>query len=179
MDTSTGTHQAADLVEEGIAALISGRKAQARMLLGQALETDPHSEKGWLWLSGAVESDEERRFCLLQVLSINERSPAAQKGLRELGLGPARSPLARSVAAAKPEPRPIAAEPEPVTTPAEPKSLASEAPAWSQWRPEADSAAATGSSVPKAWLIVAAILAAGIIMGLALLFVINAGILGK
>jgi len=187
MDTSAETRQAAELVEEGIAALTSGRKAHARLLLEQALEADPRSEKGWLWLSGAVDTDEERRFCLRQVLSINEWNPAAQRGLRKLGPGFARSPIVPVTPAAIPEPLTTAkpelptttVEPEPLTTTAEPAPPTDEAPAWSQWRQEAASTEDTQSSLPKAWLIVAAILVVGIVVGLALLFVINAGILGK
>ena len=178
MHTNTGTHQAAELIEEGIAALISGRKAQARLLLGQALEADPHSEKGWLWLSGAVETDEERRFCLRQVLSVNEQNPAAQKGLRELGPGFARSPIALSAAHARPDPPTVPAEPEPPTT-VKPEQPTGGAAAWSEWRQEAEPTAVAENSLPKIWLVVAAILAVGIIVGLALLFVINTGILGK
>ncbi|MBN1136336.1 MAG: hypothetical protein JXM73_07110 [Anaerolineae bacterium] len=169
MDTSA-QNKAAELVEEGVAALISGRKAQARKLLGQALEVDSHSEKGWLWLSGAVDADEERRFCLRQVLSINKDNPAAQKGLRELGPGFARSPIAPLAPTAQPEPPTPAVKPEPP---------AGKAPAWSEWRQETDSTEAIEAPLPKAWLVVAAILVAGLIVGLAVLFVINTGILGK
>jgi hypothetical protein len=170
MGTSAAARQASEFVEEGIAALISGRKAQARLLLEQALQVDRQSEKGWLWLSGAVDTDEERRFCLKQVMSINEWNLAAQKGLKELGPGFARSPIMPLAPTARPEPSTPAAEPEPP---------ASEAPALSQWRPETDVAAATESPLPKAWLIAAAILVAGLLVGLALLFVINAGLLGQ
>jgi hypothetical protein len=179
MNTNTAPRQATDLIDEGIAALISGRKAEARLLLGQALQADPHSEKGWLWLSGAVETDEERRFCLRQVLSINEWNPAAQKGLRELGTGVARSPITPLAITAKPEPPIPSAKPEPALSTAKPEPAAGEAPAWSEWRQEAESTEAIESSLPKAWLVVAAILAAGLLVGIALLFVISAGILGK
>ena len=197
MDTSADTHQAAELVEEGIAALTSGRKAQARLLLGQALEADPHSEKGWLWLSGAVDTDEERRFCLRQVLFINEHNSAAGRGLRQLGPGFARSPIAPSTTTAqpegpaaimKPEPLSAAAESEPPTTIAEPEPPAAivepeppagVTPVWSQWRQEAASVEAAKSTLPKGWLVVAAILVVGIMIGLALLFVINLGIWGR
>ena len=88
MNTSDKTRQATDLVQAGIAALRSGRKVDARFLLGQALEEDPQSEEGWLWLSGAVDTDEERRFCLKQVLSINEGTLQQRQGWKNWDLGP-------------------------------------------------------------------------------------------
>jgi hypothetical protein len=157
MNTGTETRKTAELVQEGIAALISGRKAQARLLLGQALEADPHSEQGWLWLSGAVDTDEERRFCLRQVLSINEWNSAAQKGLKELGLGFARSPITPSTP----------------TTVVRPPTWEATAPP--QQVQQATSPAATKGSLPTAWLIMVVILAAGIAVGLLMLFVINSG----
>jgi hypothetical protein len=240
MNTNDRKRKATDLVEAGIAALKSGRKTDARFLLEQALEVDPQSEQSWLWLSGAVDTDEERRFCLTQVLSINEWNPAAEMGVKELGPGPTRSPITLSTTTTS-RPAPPAAEapawaqwrdqatlteaatePTPPTAEAPalsqwrqqatsteaattPESPTAEAPAWSQWRdqavwteatatPEPPAAEAparsrweqqaastepTRGSLPKAWLVVAAILAAGLVVGLAMLFVIGTGILGR
>jgi membrane protease YdiL (CAAX protease family) len=75
------------------AALDVGRRAEARRLLEDALRTAPQSEWGWLLLSDAVDADEERRFCLEQVLKINRRNGLARRELERLGPGPARSPL--------------------------------------------------------------------------------------
>jgi hypothetical protein len=158
MNTSDKTRKATDLVQAGIAALKSGRKADARFLLEQALEVDPQSEQSWLWLSGAVDTDEERRFCLTQVLSINEWNPVAETGLKKLGPGPARSPITLPTTTTKPAP-PAAEVPvwsqwreqttsvEATTTPEPP---AAEAPAWSQWRDEAASAEAATALEPPA-----------------------------
>ena len=52
------------LMRQGIAALQANDKARAHDLLGQALQLAPHNEHAWLWLSGAVETDAERRYCL-------------------------------------------------------------------------------------------------------------------
>jgi tetratricopeptide (TPR) repeat protein len=69
------------LMDEGIAAAKSGQAAQARDLLMQVVEADENNESAWLWLSGVVESLEDRQVCLENVLALNPDSVAAQKGL--------------------------------------------------------------------------------------------------
>jgi hypothetical protein len=98
------------LIGAGIAAVKSGDKTQAFELLSRALAAEPRHEIGWLWLSGVVADDAERYYCLEQVLAINPRNAAAQRGLSLLphGLTPT-SPLApRSPA---PEPAHMPAPP--------------------------------------------------------------------
>jgi len=73
-----------DLLKQGIAALNAGRKAEARGLLMRVVQQDARNEMGWLWLSGALDTDEERRICLENVLAINPRSEAARRGLGAL-----------------------------------------------------------------------------------------------
>ncbi len=73
-----------DLLNRGIAALKAGRKAEARGLLAQLVEQEPRHELGWLWLSGAVDTDEDRRVCLENVLAINPNNDLAQRGLETL-----------------------------------------------------------------------------------------------
>ena len=50
-------------LEQGIAALKAGQKARARFLLGKVTQRDRQNEMAWLWLSGAVDTDEERCDC--------------------------------------------------------------------------------------------------------------------
>ncbi len=69
------------LLNEGIAAAKAGQTAQARDLLLQIVEADENNESAWLWLSGVVESLEDRQVCLENVLALNPDSVAAQKGL--------------------------------------------------------------------------------------------------
>ena len=64
-----------DLLKQGIAALKAGRKAEARTLLMQVVEQDERNEMAWLWLSGAVDTDEDRRVCLENVRVVS--SPAS------------------------------------------------------------------------------------------------------
>jgi hypothetical protein len=73
-----------DLLQQGIAALRAGSKAQARQLLARAIQEDPQNEQAWLWLSGAVESDEERLECLNRTLAIDPNNEMAQRGLAAL-----------------------------------------------------------------------------------------------
>jgi tetratricopeptide (TPR) repeat protein len=69
------------LLNEGIVAAKSGQTARARDLLMQVVEADESNESAWLWLSGVVESLEDRQVCLENVLALNPDSVAAQKGL--------------------------------------------------------------------------------------------------
>jgi len=83
----------AELMPRAIAALRVGRKDEGRRLLEEVLRADPYSERGWLWLSEAVDTDEERRFCVTRVLRINPDHVLARRGLQALGPGLMRSPL--------------------------------------------------------------------------------------
>jgi tetratricopeptide (TPR) repeat protein len=74
----------AELLRQGIAAAKAGRGQQARALLTQVIEQDKGNEQAWLWLSGVVESRDDRRLCLEQVLAINPGNVYAQAGLRQI-----------------------------------------------------------------------------------------------
>jgi hypothetical protein len=65
-------------------ALKAGRKPEAGELLEQATEQDSDNEKAWLWLSGAVDTDQERQRCLERALAINPDNAYAQRGLEIL-----------------------------------------------------------------------------------------------
>src|SRR5260221_13510389 len=79
--------QAKQLLQQGIAAARAGQQAQARKLLQEAVKRDPRSESAWLWLSSVAKDDQERAFCLKQLLSINPNNEHALKGLKQLGEG--------------------------------------------------------------------------------------------
>jgi tetratricopeptide (TPR) repeat protein len=119
------------LLSAGISALKSGDNARARDLLGQAIRRNPRDERAWLWLSGAVDTDAERRQCLERVLTLNPHNAAARNGLAMLAAA-ADAPVAAltppSIAptippAAPPPARAIAATPV-VAPPPAPPSLA-------------------------------------------------------
>lgn len=72
------------LLKEGIRAFKAKNKAEARQLFEKATELDQYSEQAWLWLSAAVDSEEDQRVCLENVLFINPGNAAARKGLDQL-----------------------------------------------------------------------------------------------
>lgn len=72
------------MVREGISAYRAGRKEEARALLLRAVEIDERNEQAWMWLSAVVESVEEQRTCLENVLTINPNNAQARSGLEML-----------------------------------------------------------------------------------------------
>lgn len=75
-------------LDQAITAAKAGRTAEARHLLETVLDADQHNEQAWLWMSGVVDSDEERIICLENVLTINPQNAPARKGLAALGITP-------------------------------------------------------------------------------------------
>ncbi len=82
--------QVSEWLREGIAAAKAGRRAEARELLMRVIEVSERSERAWLWLSGVVDTDEDRLICLENVLTLNPDNVQARAGLKWLqarGLG--------------------------------------------------------------------------------------------
>jgi tetratricopeptide (TPR) repeat protein len=73
--------QVTDLLRQGIAAAKAGRAQEARQALLHVTELDERNEQAWLWLSGVVDSLEDRRICLENVLAINPDNAYAQAGI--------------------------------------------------------------------------------------------------
>ena len=73
--------QVTDLLRQGIAAAKAGRPQEARQALLHVTELDEQNEQAWLWLSGVVDSLEDRRVCLENVLVINPDNTYAQAGM--------------------------------------------------------------------------------------------------
>jgi type II secretory pathway pseudopilin PulG len=73
-----------DLLRKGTEAAREGNRAQAREYFEKVVELDENNEKGWFFLSKVVETDEERRICLANVLHINPNNEAAQKAMDKL-----------------------------------------------------------------------------------------------
>ena len=71
-------------LDEGIQAAKAGDRERARHLLLSVVEADEENEQGWLWLSGVMETWEERRICLENVLTLNPDNEVAQRGLTKL-----------------------------------------------------------------------------------------------
>jgi hypothetical protein len=101
------------LFREGVEALRAGDRATARARLTQVVQQDELYEEAWLWLSGAVESDEERAICLENVLTINPHSQPARAGLRKLGRPLPPLPQAAPPSSPSQEPEPFHSPPPP------------------------------------------------------------------
>ncbi len=72
------------LLREGIEAARAGDKAAARAKFEEVTELDENNENAWLWLASVVETDEEKRVCLSNVLVINPANEKAQKMMEKL-----------------------------------------------------------------------------------------------
>ncbi len=66
---------------EGIARAKAGEHERARELLLRVVEHDERNTPAWLWLSGVVESLEDRRVALENVLAIEPENVLARTGL--------------------------------------------------------------------------------------------------
>lgn len=84
---------AKETLDQAIAALKAGKKAEARRLLESILAADRHHEQAWLWMSGVVDTDAERIICLENVLTLNPYNERARKGLEQLGRTPPPLPI--------------------------------------------------------------------------------------
>jgi hypothetical protein len=69
------------LLQEGIAAARAGQRERACDLLMQVIEQDEENVAAWLWLSGVVDSLEDREVCLENVLTLDPDNEHARRGL--------------------------------------------------------------------------------------------------
>ncbi len=72
------------LLREGIEAARAGDKATARENFEKVVELDENNERGWYWLASVVETDEEKRVCLANVLVINPNNEKARAMMDKL-----------------------------------------------------------------------------------------------
>jgi tetratricopeptide (TPR) repeat protein len=91
----------------GIAAAKAGQRERARDLLMCVVEQDEENLAAWLWLSGVVDSLDDREVCLENALELDPGNEAARKGLawvrQKKGTPPPPSPQP-SLPAALPSP---------------------------------------------------------------------------
>ena len=81
-----------DLLGQGIEAARRGDGALAFRYLQEVVEAEPGNEAAWLWLSAVVDSDEDKRLCLENVLVLNPDSEPARRGLSRLALAQGEEP---------------------------------------------------------------------------------------
>jgi hypothetical protein len=74
----------AELLRKGIEAARDNKRDEARSYFEKVVELDDKSEKGWFWLASVVDSDEERRICLSNVLHLNPNNERARRALDAL-----------------------------------------------------------------------------------------------
>ena len=86
----TDSAKQSTLLEQGIAAAKAGRTQEARRILFDVIKLDERNEQAWLWLSGVVESFEDKRICLENALAINPQNSHALSGLHWLDLAHAK-----------------------------------------------------------------------------------------
>ena len=73
-----------DLTSRGIVALEAGDRLRVHQLAA-AVTANPNDEQAWLWLSGVVDSDDDRAVALENVLVINPGNEWAKRGLQLMG----------------------------------------------------------------------------------------------
>ncbi len=66
-------------------AIEAGEKARGKDLLTRLLKEDQQNPEYWLWMSAAVESEKERKYCLNQALKLDPDNQMARRGLILLG----------------------------------------------------------------------------------------------
>jgi tetratricopeptide (TPR) repeat protein len=100
-----GQEQARQLLQQGIAAARGGQADMARQLFRQAARLEPRNEAAWQWLITVAEDNNERSFCLKQLLTINPQNERAREALQRLSVEQPGQPAAAPAAQQRPERR--------------------------------------------------------------------------
>jgi len=74
-----------ELLQQGIALAKAGRREEARNILLQVVEQDERNESAWLWISGVVDTDDDKAIALENVLTLNPNNEWAKRGLQLMG----------------------------------------------------------------------------------------------
>jgi hypothetical protein len=82
-----------NMLEQAKRALREGNKLEAQKFLMRITELDQYNEEAWLWLASAVDTEEEKRTCLENVLIINANNAEAKRMMAELERDGASSPM--------------------------------------------------------------------------------------
>ena len=73
-----------DLIQQGIDALHAGNRDEARKILLTVIKQQPDSERAWGWMYNAANTDQERIYCLKEILRINPQNEKANQLLYKL-----------------------------------------------------------------------------------------------
>lgn len=98
MDSQSPNSQVEELIRDGIAKARAGDQSAAREVLQKAVELDEYNERAWFWLASVVETLDEKRTCLHNVVLINPNNTRAQVLLDQMdeaesGEAPPRPPM--------------------------------------------------------------------------------------
>lgn len=104
-------------LQDAVALIKAGDRQGGQRILAVLLAQDPANEAAWLWMSSVVDEDEQRQYCLKQVLKHDPEHTLARTALAHLQVS--------------------RAEEEPVPTPASLAYLPSTAEQASSWEQEA------------------------------------------
>jgi hypothetical protein len=143
-----------EIAQQAIVALQKGDKEQAQKLLRDLLAQNPREERFWLWLSWAVETREERQYCLEQLEQINPENPAVKRMQREANstettfssrqFASVPAPAAKEAPTLPPAPAPAAKEAP--TLPPAPAPAAKEAPTLPPVQPSPEPSSSDGGA---------------------------------
>lgn len=75
------------LLQEAIDAIQEEKFDRARDILTRLLRADQKNPTYWLWMSAAVQTAKEKRYCLETVLRLDPDNELAQQGLALMGIG--------------------------------------------------------------------------------------------
>jgi hypothetical protein len=73
-----------EILQQAIQSIKTDDKATGKRLLAQILRAEPDNVRAWLWMSGVVDTDAQRRDCLLRVLALDPENATARAGLARL-----------------------------------------------------------------------------------------------
>jgi len=91
----------ADLLQAGRVAYTAGKRKMAHDLWREAANIDPYNEQVWLALLDVIESDNDKRVCLQNILSINPMNVQARRQLVKIDTRQQRSKLHEAEQAAR------------------------------------------------------------------------------
>lgn len=72
-----------DFLQQGIIAYRAGNRDEARKLFAAAIKQNQNDERVWGWMYNVANNDQERKYCLQQVLRINPQNEKAKSKLND------------------------------------------------------------------------------------------------
>lgn len=71
-------------LKQAINAIKADDKKTGKQLLNEIIDSDPHNEYAWLWMTKVVKTNDEREQCLRKVLEINPNNERAKENLARI-----------------------------------------------------------------------------------------------